>query len=99
MAGQIRLFEKTDTGLLIQVYPSEADEKRSGRKVSFVHLPIEVLWTAEEEAQSAMEEVQLRAESQEDIKSKQKMDNDIQSAREKLSAMGFIEDEIKILLH
>ena len=98
MAGQIRLFEKTDTGLLIQVNPSEADEKRSGRKVSLVHIPIEVLWTADEEAKSAREEVQLRTEAQEDIQSQQKVDNDIQSARDKLSSMGFIEDEIKVLL-
>lgn len=56
MAGKIRLFEKTDAGLLIEVDPAEADKRREGCRVSHVDLSIEVLWTAEEEAARDAEE-------------------------------------------
>lgn len=53
MAGQIRLFEKDAAGLLHQVPSAEAVTRRAGRLVDHMMLTIEVLFTAEEEAEHA----------------------------------------------
>ena len=63
MAAPIRLFEKTPAGLLVEVDPAEADAARAGRRISAMHLPIEVLWTAEEEAARDAEETAAVADA------------------------------------
>jgi hypothetical protein len=52
MAGKIRLFEKLPDGRLAEVAPDEAEARRAGRRTSHVVLPIDILWTDEEDAQA-----------------------------------------------
>lgn len=56
MAGYIRLFEKTSDGLLVEVHPGQAEQARAARRHSRVLLPVDVLWTAEEEEARDVEE-------------------------------------------
>ncbi len=65
MAGAVRLFEKID-GLLVQVAPEQASAAREGRTVSRMVAEIDVLWTADEEAEREVEQRNAiqRAEAQ-----------------------------------
>jgi hypothetical protein len=64
MAGTIKLFEKDERGLLREVAPEEADRLRQGRSFSHVSLVIDVLWTAEEEAEREAEVAAREAEEE-----------------------------------
>lgn len=56
MAGTIRLFEFNSKGLLVQIDPAKVEEAKKGRRFTSVSLPIEVLFTKEQEAERDAEE-------------------------------------------
>lgn len=98
MAGKIRLFEKTDAGLLIEVDPADADRLRTVRRVSRCDLPVEILWTAAEETERDAEEAAAVAE----IESSRAADQEKAAARaiaiEKIGKLGISVDDLKALL-
>ncbi len=105
MAGQIRLFEKTADGFLVEVPPSEAEARRAGRTVSHMSLVIDVLWTADEEAARAAEEQevakarQARAQALADVMAeREKQKQRAEAARAKIEALGLTEDDLRALL-
>ena len=62
MAGKIRLFEKTATGLLCEIDPQLAADARHGRRVSRVSLEVDVIWTLAEEAERDADEAAAEAQ-------------------------------------
>jgi hypothetical protein len=56
MTGNIRLFEKTEKGLPVEVDPSEADAAKAAWRYSSANFVAHVLYTAEEEAARDAEE-------------------------------------------
>lgn len=101
MAGTIRLFEKNVFGNLLEVPPEEADARRAGRSVSRVHLAIDVLWTAEEEAaRQAAEEAYKAAELAHQAERQaiaERKAAERSSAIDKLAQLGLTADEIEAL--
>lgn len=101
MAGDIRLFEKNASGLLVQVAPDQADAIRSGRRVSRMAMEIDVLWTAEEEAAHDVEEAaeaEARRQAAERTEREQVEAEQRRSAAEaKLAALGLTADDIAAL--
>ena len=98
MAGKIRIFEKTASGLLTEVDPASIDK---GRMISRVHITIDVLWTAEEEAQRKAEEAAFLAERDAQIKAQQEADRKRSVTRDaataKLRKLGLSVEEIESL--
>ena len=98
MAGQIRLFEKTDTGLLVEVDPTSADKRRDGRRVSRAELSVDVLWTAEEDAARDAEEAAAAEAKVADAAATQARAEARAVAVAKLQQLGISEDDIKAVL-
>lgn len=101
MAGQIRLFEKTSDGLLVEVPPAESEVSREGRLVSSVSIVIDVLWTPEEQAAREAEEeahklaiaAQTQRQAEAEALAEQKSTLRLQ-ALAKLQAIGLSPEEI-----
>lgn len=96
MAGQIRLFEKID-GLLAEISPDEAEDRRKGRRVSQVNMDALVLWTDQEEAERDAEEAaeverQAQRQRMEDERTARR-----RAALEKITALGLTEDDLEAL--
>jgi hypothetical protein len=95
MAGKIRLFEKLPDGRLAEVAPDEAEARRAGRRTSHVVLPIDILWTDEEEAQAEAEQVE-QAEAL--GKEKKAREDRVQRRAEIAGRIGLTMDELEDLL-
>jgi hypothetical protein len=95
MAGQIRLFEKTADGLLVEVAPADADARRLGRLVSRVSLEIDVLWTEAESAERLAEEERTRADRRKMAEEQESRRARKAAAEAKLQALGISPDELK----
>jgi hypothetical protein len=94
MAGKIRLFEKVG-GLLVEVPPEEAEARRAGRMVSHVFIGINVLWTAEEEAQR---EAEMAAEREKQKAAADALEAKAQRKAEIAGRLGLTSDELKEIL-
>jgi hypothetical protein len=95
MAGDIRLFERNAAGLLVEIAPDKADERRAGRRISSVNLVIHVLFTDDEERAQDAELARLVAQTeqvQQDAVDKEKQRSQI------LARVGMSVEEIRILL-
>lgn len=65
MAGEIRLFEFNKQGLLVQIAPDKVAAAKEGRRFTSLSLPIEVLFTAEQEAERDAEEAAFAVKQKE----------------------------------
>lgn len=101
MAGQVRLFEKTSDGLLVEVAPADAERVREGRAISHVNLSIDILWTAEEEATRAAEEAEAanQAKAAEEARVAAAADQAARrlAAEAKLGELGLTPDDLQAL--
>lgn len=88
MAGQIKLFEKTENGLLVEVPPAKAAMRRDGRRVSSVSFVAEVLWTAEEEAARDAEELAAQQAAHEQAQQREV------SAKEQAARMAALREKL-----
>ncbi len=99
MAGQVGLFEKDERGLLHQVPPEDAEERRRGRLVSHVNVGIDVLWTAEEEAQRQAEVAAREAEAERLRQANEQLQEQrLQRKAEIAGRIGLTTDELRALL-
>lgn len=102
MAGQIRLFEKTPDGLLVELPPEQAEAVRRGRMVSRMAFEADVLWTPEEQAAREAEEAatlkarETRTRERAAVLAERMAQAD--AAKAKLEAMGLTVDELRALL-
>jgi len=93
-----RLFEKTLSGLLVEIDPAQSDDARKNRRVSHMNISIDVLWTADEEAERDAEEAAVKLAEQEAAETKAKADSHRSSGLAKLSAIGLSDAEIAALI-
>lgn len=96
----MRLFEKTDKGLLAEVPPEQADERRRGRRVSRVtNAEYDLLWTAEEEAareaEMAADEAARAAEQLADARATAAREERQAVLAAKLQPLGITLDELR----
>lgn len=91
MAGLIRLFEKDERGLLHEVAPEDAEQRRHGRLVSHMNIGIDVLWTVDEETARG-------AEEQADVARDPLVEQEraAKAATDKLRGLGLTADEIDV---
>lgn len=97
MAGQIRLFEKTAAGLLVEVDPAEAAALRAARRFTHMSISADVLLTSEEEAARRAEEAEAEAEMLTKLAAKEKRTEDRDKAEAKLTRLGLSAEEIAAL--
>jgi hypothetical protein len=91
----MRVFEKAADGLLIEVAPSAADERREGRRVSRLSLEIDVLWTADEEAARDAEEAAEVTKRSRHAEAAAAAEKRRIAAIAKLEALGISADELR----
>jgi hypothetical protein len=94
MGGKVRLFDKTDTGLLVEIEPDKADELRASRRVSHMNIGIDVLWTAKEQA-ARDAEIAMLAEQAKQVQ--QNAVDEEERRNEIAKRIGLSVDELRIL--
>ena len=102
MAGQIRLFEKTDKGLLVEIDPAQADARRASGAISHTMLSVDILWTdaeiAERDAQEKAAREALEKAAAAGAAAEKAAADARASAQAKLAALGLTVEEVGALL-
>lgn len=98
MAGQIRLFETVD-GLLVEVVPADAAQRREGRRVSHMNVVIDVLWTAEEEAAANDEAVLMETQHKIEAAAADVLAKEAEQRRAEIAGrIGLTMEELELLI-
>lgn len=99
MSKGVRLFEKDEFGLLVQVDPDIAEQVKENRQFSRVQLEIDVLLTPAELAQRDLEIKQAADDASRQSRIEKTREEDKASALQKLKDVGGLtDDEISALV-
>lgn len=98
MVEQIRLFEKNDAGLLVEVDPENAASARAERRCSRVVMTMDLLWTATEEAERDEESIKSAQDASSRDAADQERATNRGNALQKLRALGLTDAEVVALV-